>query len=114
MPYTDKTLVCVDCGAEFIFSADDQQYHADRGFLNEPRRCRSCRAVRRAQRNGEDISVGSYGGGQRRELFTATCSACGKEARGPFQPRGDKPVYCSECFQTQRSYEAPRQSSTRW
>lgn len=55
MPYTDKTLSCVDCGAEFVFSAEDQEYHAQRGFTNEPRRCRSCRALRRAQRNGEDV-----------------------------------------------------------
>jgi CxxC-x17-CxxC domain-containing protein len=111
VPYTDKTLVCADCGSEFIFSADDQQYHADRGFLNEPRRCRSCRAVRRAQRNGEDIGSGYS---PRRELFSATCSACGKEARVPFQPRGDKPVYCSECFQANRSYSTPDSASARW
>ena len=113
MPYTDKTLACADCGAEFIFSAEDQEYHADRGFLNEPRRCRSCRAQRRAQRNGEDIGGGG-GYGQRRELFSATCSACGKEARVPFQPRGDKPVYCSECFQANRSYDSSSSATSRW
>jgi CxxC-x17-CxxC domain-containing protein len=43
---------------------------------------------------------GSYGGGQR-EMYTATCASCGNEARVPFQPRGDKPVYCSDCFRTQ-------------
>jgi CxxC-x17-CxxC domain-containing protein len=32
-------------------------------------------------------------------MYSAVCSNCGKEARVPFQPRGDKPVYCSDCFQ---------------
>ena len=59
MPYTDKTLACVDCGSEFIFSAEDQQYHADRGFMNEPRRCRSCRAVRRLSATAKTSASGT-------------------------------------------------------
>ncbi|HLQ05261.1 MAG TPA: CxxC-x17-CxxC domain-containing protein [Verrucomicrobiae bacterium] len=35
-------------------------------------------------------------------MFTATCGNCGQEARVPFQPRGDKPVYCSSCFEQMR------------
>ena len=101
MSYTDRTLTCADCGAEFTFTADDQAYHAERGFTNEPRRCPDCRSARRAQQGG-----GSYGGGGgyggQREMFSATCASCGKEARVPFQPRGDKPVYCSDCFRSQQ------------
>jgi len=111
VPYTDKTLVCADCGAEFVFSAEDQEYHVQRGFMNEPRRCRSCRAMRRAQRNGEDAGTGY--GAPRREMFTAICSACGKEAHVPFQPRGDRPVYCSECYQPTRSFDASDSYSSR-
>ena len=44
-----------------------------------------------------------YGGGGQREMFKATCSSCGGVAEVPFQPRGDKPVYCRDCFQKQRS-----------
>ena len=97
MTYTDRTLTCADCGTNFTFSADDQSYHAQRGFTNEPKRCPSCRAARREQRGD---GGGSYGG--QRELFSATCSACGKEARVPFQPTGSKPVYCSDCFRSQQ------------
>jgi len=98
--FVDKTLACADCGASFTFSADDQAYHQERGFTNEPRRCPSCRAARRSERNG-----GGGGGGytSQREMFSATCSRCGKEAQVPFQPRGDKPVYCSDCFRSERS-----------
>ena len=46
---------------------------------------------------------GGYGGGRRdREMFSVTCSSCGNDALVPFQPRGDKPVYCSDCFSKQR------------
>ncbi len=103
MAYTDRTLTCADCGAPFTFSADDQAYHAQKGFTNEPRRCPNCRAQRRAQR-GESSGYGGgggYGGGQR-EMFSATCASCGKEARVPFEPRGDRPVYCSDCFRSQQ------------
>ena len=99
--YADKTLTCVECGAPFTFSAEDQEFHAQKGFTNEPKRCPNCRANRRAER-GEGGGYGSYSSGPR-EMFTATCAQCGKEARVPFQPRGDKPVYCSDCFRSQRS-----------
>ena len=111
MPYTDKVLTCVDCGAEFTFTAGEQEFHASKGFTNEPRRCPSCRSSRRSQRDeGGSYGGGSYGGGSyggggygggTREMFSATCASCGREARVPFQPRGDRPVYCSDCFRSQ-------------
>ena len=101
--YQDKPLTCIDCNQEFAFTARDQQFYADRQF-SEPRRCPSCRAVRKASR-GESSGYGNgggYGGGgysdRPREMFTATCDNCGQEARVPFRPTGSKPVYCSDCF----------------
>ena len=63
MPYTDKQLTCVDCGASFTFSADDQEFHASRGFTNEPKRCPDCRRARKAARGDVGGGGGSYGGG---------------------------------------------------
>ncbi|MHB8576323.1 MAG: CxxC-x17-CxxC domain-containing protein, partial [Dehalococcoidia bacterium] len=85
----------------------EQEFHASKGFTNEPRRCTNCRAARRQQRSGGDsYGGGSYGGGGygggSREMFSAVCASCGKEARVPFEPRGDKPVYCSDCFRSQQ------------
>jgi CxxC-x17-CxxC domain-containing protein len=103
--YTDRTLTCAECGAPFTFSADDQAYHAQKGFTNEPRRCPDCRAARRSQRGDSAYGGGGGGGGGYggpREMFSATCASCGKEARVPFQPRGDRPVYCSDCFRSQQ------------
>ena len=106
--FTDKTIECADCAQQFTHSAQDQQFYAERQF-SEPRRCPTCRAIRKSQRGdsaGGGTSYGSGGGysdgyGQR-EMFTATCDSCGGQARVPFKPTGSKPVYCSECFSTRR------------
>ncbi len=102
---TDKVITCVDCGQEFTFTATEQQFYADRQF-SEPRRCASCRAARKAAR-GDGDSYGSGGNAGRgydrgpREMFSATCSSCGREAQVPYRPSGAKPVYCSDCFRSQ-------------
>jgi CxxC-x17-CxxC domain-containing protein len=125
--YQDKTLTCVDCGSPFTFTAGEQEFHASKGFTNEPRRCPTCRAARRSSGGGSYSGGGGGGGGSysssyggQREFFSATCAACGREARVPFQPRGDKPVYCSDCFRTQSAgrsgsgYGGGRDRGSRW
>jgi CxxC-x17-CxxC domain-containing protein len=100
----DTALTCRDCGQTFTFTSGEQDFYASRGY-SEPSRCPDCRAARKAERDRGGGGHGSYGGGGGygsrgpRELFSATCSSCGQEARVPFQPSGDKPVYCSACFQ---------------
>lgn len=100
MSFQDRTLTCQDCGQPFTFSAEDQQYHADKGYANDPKRCPDCRATRRSERGGS-----GYGG--RREMHPAVCASCGKDTQVPFVPRGDKPVYCSDCYSKQPS-SSPR------
>jgi len=100
MSYQDRTLTCQDCGQSFTFSADDQQYHAEKGYTNEPKRCPSCRQTRRSDR-GDSSSYSSYR--SPREMHAAVCAQCGKDTQVPFQPRGDRPVYCSDCFSKQPS-----------
>ncbi len=84
--FQDKTLRCKECGQEFVFTAGEQEFYAERGFENEPQRCKECRNARKNSTKAQ------------REMFTATCAACGGEAKVPFKPREDRPVYCSECF----------------
>ena len=91
--FEDKTLTCRECGAEFVFTASEQQFYADKGFQNEPGRCPSCRAARR-QANGQNRGD--------RPMFDVVCDNCGRPTQVPFQPRGDRPVYCRECFDAQR------------
>ncbi|MBE9506285.1 MAG: zinc-ribbon domain-containing protein [Chloroflexi bacterium] len=52
MSFQDKTIVCADCGSEFTFTASEQEFFAEKGFTNEPKRCPACRRQRRQQRVG--------------------------------------------------------------
>jgi CxxC-x17-CxxC domain-containing protein len=99
MAVSDKTLTCVECGYEFTFTAGEQEFYASRGYTNEPKRCPQCRGARKSQQRGGDGD--SYG--LAREMYAAVCAQCGKDTMVPFRPRGDKPVYCSDCFSGMRS-----------
>ena len=102
--YADKTITCVDCRQDFVFTGSEQQFYAERQF-SEPRRCPGCRNARKAERGSSSYGGGSSRGGYSsgpREMFSATCSSCGREAQVPFRPSGAKPVYCSDCFSANR------------
>ncbi len=101
MSFQDRTLTCADCGQSFTFSAEDQEYHAQKGYANDPKRCSSCRQSRRDNRSGGYGSSGGYGGGgsYQREMFPAVCASCGKDTEVPFQPKADRPVYCRDCYE---------------
>ena len=108
MSFQDKTINCSDCGADFTFSVSEQEFFANKGFTNEPKRCPECRETRKTQRNGNTGYGGgnSYGNssyGAPRQMFPATCADCGKKTEVPFEPRGDKPVYCSDCYRKVRA-----------
>lgn len=92
--YEDKTLICKECGNEFVFTAGEQEFYAEKGFVNEPQRCKACRDARKNATRGE------------REWFEAICDSCGGVAKVPFKPREDRPVYCSECFAKKQQEEA--------
>ena len=92
MSFEDKSIQCSDCGVTFTFSAEEQELFQSRGYTNEPKRCPECRQARKSERN----SNSSYGAP--RQMFPATCAECGKSTEVPFEPRGDRPVYCSDCY----------------
>jgi len=96
LAYADKALRCRECGVEFIFTAGEQDFYAEKGLMNEPQRCPSCRARRRQERMS----------GAPREMHPVICAACGVETTVPFVPRNNRPVYCSTCFDKVRSTSA--------
>ena len=120
--FSDKTLNCRDCGTDFVFTAGEQDFYSSRGF-SEPGRCSSCRAARKAQREGGGDSFGGGfggggggggrrgggfgggGGGQRapRQMYSVTCADCGVQTEVPFEPRTGRPVYCRDCFERRRN-----------
>ncbi|MGH9470150.1 MAG: zinc-ribbon domain containing protein [Terriglobia bacterium] len=97
MEYKDKALTCVECGSEFIFSAGEQLFYADKGFKNEPKRCRACKTKR---------GPGSAASHPPRSVTTTVCSQCGKETTVPFKLTQGRPVYCRECFQQRKATAA--------
>jgi CxxC-x17-CxxC domain-containing protein len=103
MEFHDKVLKCSECSAEFIFTAGEQMFFADKGFKNEPKRCKACKAKR-----AEGVGGGANGSGatQIRSETKTTCSQCGKETTVPFRPTQGRPVFCRECFQQRRAMGA--------
>jgi CxxC-x17-CxxC domain-containing protein len=75
-------------------------FYAEKGFENEPQRCRDCRNVRKEQRSS------STGAGGAREMFDAVCAQCGESTTVPFKPRGDRPVYCRSCYSAANAVRA--------
>jgi len=99
MSLQDKSIQCSDCGVTFTFSGEEQEFFKSKGYTNEPRRCPSCRQARKGER------YGSSGSGYRiqRQMFPVKCAQCGKDTEVPFEPRGDRPVYCSDCYREVRT-----------
>ena len=108
---TDQNLTCRDCAQSFVFTASEREVYASKGYTNEPSRCPSCRANRKERQAnapgnhyGNDRGYRSGGSSMSRErqMFPAVCGNCGKQTEVPFQPRNDRPVYCSTCYEAQR------------
>jgi CxxC-x17-CxxC domain-containing protein len=101
----DKSITCVDCGEEFLFTAGEQAFYRERGLTNEPTRCKSCREKRKAAGGGRSAHAGGAGGGggggygrPEKQMYAATCSQCGRDTEVPFQPTSGRPVLCRDCF----------------
>ena len=95
MEFQDKSLKCVDCGDEFIWTAGEQLFFADKQFKNEPKRCKACKA-KRANRAASGAAM------RERVETQATCSVCGKDTTVPFRPTQGRPVFCNKCFQQRK------------
>jgi CxxC-x17-CxxC domain-containing protein len=96
MEFQDRILRCVDCATEFIWTAGEQQFYADKNFKNEPKRCKACKGKRAARPVASPVGV------RERVETVTTCSACGKETTVPFRPTQGRPVFCKECFQSRK------------
>ena len=92
----DRDLTCGDCGETFVFTEKDQEFFSSKGF-QDPKRCPACRRARKSDR-GE--GGGGYGGG--RKETEVVCADCGMTTTVPFEPKGDRPVYCRECFNARK------------
>jgi len=102
LSFEDKTLQCADCGVNFTFTAEEQEFFQTKGYTNEPKRCQPCRQARKTERYGGGGGGGGGFGSRQRQMFPAVCAECGKDTEVPFEPREGRPVYCSECYSKAR------------
>jgi CxxC-x17-CxxC domain-containing protein len=93
MDYQDKSLLCADCGQEFVFTAGEQMFFAEKNFKNEPKRCKDCKSKRNLR----------FGYGRERVETQVTCAGCGATTTVPFVPTQGRPVYCRDCFQSEKA-----------
>ncbi len=114
----NQNITCVECSKQFEFTESEQEFYQSKGF-STPGRCPDCRAARKAARNGGSYSGSSsyggsstYGGSGERQMYPAVCAQCGKDTQVPFSPRGDKPVYCSDCYRAQQGSSSSYGSSS--
>jgi CxxC-x17-CxxC domain-containing protein len=101
MEFHDKVLKCAECGSEFVFTSGEQMFFADKGFKNEPKRCKPCKTAR--AQGGASAGAGGAATNMQRVETKTVCSQCGKETTVPFRPTQGRPVYCRECFQQRRT-----------
>jgi CxxC-x17-CxxC domain-containing protein len=104
MSGSDLLLTCSDCGQEFVFTAGEQQFFQERGY-SSPRRCKPCRQAKQGAAGGGHAPSHSEGGGGGYSTSSGTstgttvvCASCGQTTTVPFEPRGDRPVYCKSCY----------------
>lgn len=95
MQYRDKVITCVECHGEFVFTAGEQVFYAEKGFKNEPKRCKNCKGKRAEPFSGTRSKT--------RAVTVTVCSQCGKETTVPFKLTQGRPVYCLQCFQRRRA-----------
>ena len=92
--FEDETLVCKECGNEFVFTAGEKEFYKAKGFVNKPMRCKACRDARKnVNREAREP----------RQAYETTCAECGGVAKVYFQPSNDRPVYCSACFEARKN-----------
>ena len=93
MPFNDRVLRCVNCGTDFVFTAGEQLFYSEKGFRNEPKRCKNCKVSRSPRVSQTPL----------RAMTRTVCSQCGKETTVPFKLTTGRPVYCVQCFHQRRA-----------
>ena len=95
----DISLTCSDCGQDFTFTAADQAFFQERGY-STPKRCKNCRQAKKNDQGGSGYRSAPAQG------TPVICSGCGQPTTVPFEPRGDRPVFCRDCYQARKGTSA--------
>jgi len=94
--FEDVLIPCMDCPAEFIWTAGEQVFFRDKALLNPPKRCKACKQAK--NKRLEAIEIKRLTGKKIRIEIAANCAKCSCETTVPFYPCQGRPVYCRACF----------------
>jgi CxxC-x17-CxxC domain-containing protein len=102
--FADRSIRCVDCNEEFVWTVGEQVFFHDKGLKNEPKRCKPCKHAKNDRLAA--ISASQVAGVKQKIEVNVTCAQCGQQTTVPFYPSQGRPVYCRSCFMTGRTMTA--------
>ena len=94
--FEDVTILCIDCGKEFIWTAGEQKFYHDKGLLNPPKRCKDCKQAKNERISS--IAAAKAAGIKQKIEVAVYCANCKGYTTVPFYPSQGRPVYCRSCF----------------
>lgn len=94
--FQDVTLICIDCGNDFIWSSGEQLFFYDKGLKNPPKRCKPCKQAKNERLAA--ITAAQESGVKQRIEVIVNCAKCSNQTTVPFYPSQGRPVYCRSCF----------------
>lgn len=94
--FEDVSILCVDCGNDFVWTAGEQTFFRDKQLQNPPKRCKDCKQAKNARLAA--ITAAQTSGIKQRIEVTVNCARCEAKTTVPFYPSQGRPVYCRSCF----------------
>ena len=94
--FQDKSIRCIDCNRDFVWTAGEQAFFRDKNLQNPPKRCKECKQAKN-ERLAAIANAQASGIKQRIEV-TVACARCGEVTTVPFYPSQGRPVFCRSCF----------------
>lgn len=94
--FEDKSILCIDCSRNFIWSSGEQAFFRDKQLQNPPKRCKECKQAKNERLAA--ITAAQASGVRQRIEVAVNCARCGESTTVPFYPSQGRPVYCRSCF----------------
>lgn len=94
--FEDKTITCIDCTREFIWTGGEQAFFRDKKLQNPPKRCKDCKQAKNDRLAA--IAAAQSSGVRQRIEVSVKCARCGEATTVPFYPSQGRPVFCRSCF----------------
>ena len=92
----DKTINCIDCSRDFVWTAGEQAFFRDKKLQNPPKRCKDCKQAKNDRLAA--IAAAQTSGVRQRIEVSVKCARCGEATTVPFYPSQGRPVFCRSCF----------------